>query len=46
MHARVIVFVALSQEGLGQIFASKQGGVIAGYILDCVEECVAILTIR
>lgn len=41
---RVIVFVAfaLSQEELGQVFASKQGGGIAGYILDCVEECVAV----
>lgn len=44
IHARVIVFVAfaLSQEELGQVFASKQGGGIAGYILDCVEECVAV----
>ena len=44
IHARVIVFVAfaLSQEELGQVFASKQGGGIAGYIFDCIEECVAV----
>ena len=47
IHARVIVFVAfaLSQEELGQVFASKQGGGIAGYILDCVEECVAVAAV-
>ena len=47
IHARVIVFVAfaLSQEELGQVFASKQGGGIAGYILDCVEECVAVTAV-
>jgi len=47
IHARVLVFVAfaLSQEELGQVFASKQGGGIAGYILDCVEECVAVAAV-
>jgi hypothetical protein len=47
IHARVIVFVAfaLSQEELGQVFASKQGGGIAGFILDCVEECVAVAAV-
>ena len=47
IHARVIVFVAfaLSQEELGQVFASKQGGGIAGYVLDCVEECVAVAAV-
>jgi len=47
IHARVIVFVAfaLSQEELGQVFASKQGGGIAGYVLDCVEECVAVTAV-
>jgi hypothetical protein len=47
IHARAIVFVsfALSQEELGQVFASKQGGGIAGYILDCVEECVAVAAV-
>ena len=47
IHARVIVFVAfaLSQEELGQVFASKQGGGIAGYILDCVEDCVAVAAV-
>jgi len=47
IHARVIVFTAfsLSQEELGQVFASKQGGGIAGYILDCVEECVAVAAV-
>jgi len=47
IHARVIVFVAfaLSQEELGQVFASKQGGGIAGYIMDCVEECVAVAAV-
>jgi len=46
IHARVIVFVAfaLSQEELGQVFASKGGG-IAGYIFDCVEECVAVAAV-
>lgn len=47
IHARVVVFVAfaLSQEELGQVFASKQGGGIAGYVLDCVEECVAVAAV-
>lgn len=47
IHARVIVFTAfaLSQEELGQVFASKQGGGIAGYIFDCVEECVAVAAV-
>eukprot|EP00956_Cyclotella_meneghiniana_P025120 scaffold51741_cov86-Cyclotella_meneghiniana.AAC.1 len=47
IHARAIVFAAfaLSQEELGQVFASKQGGGIAGYILDCVEECVAVAAV-
>jgi hypothetical protein len=47
IHARVIVVVAfaLSQEELGQVFASKQGGGIAGYILDCLEECVAVAAV-
>ena len=47
IHARVIVFTAfaLSQEELGQVFASKQGGRIAGYILDCLEECVAVAAV-
>jgi hypothetical protein len=47
IHARVIVFTAfaLSQEELGQVFASKQGGGIAAYILDCLEECVAVAAV-
>ncbi len=47
IHARIIVVVAfaLSQEELGQVFASKQGGSIAGYILDCLEECVAVAAV-
>lgn len=47
IHARVIVVVAfaLSQEELGQVFASKQGGGIAGYILDCLEECIAVAAV-
>jgi hypothetical protein len=47
IHARAIVFTAfaLSQEELGQVFASKQGGGIAAYILDCLEECVAVAAV-
>ena len=44
IHARAIAFAAfaLSQQESGQVFASKQGGGIAGYVLDCVEECICV----
>jgi len=44
IHARAIAFAAfaLSQEELGQVFASKKGGGIAGYVLDCVEQCIVL----
>ena len=44
IHARAIAFAAfaLSQQELGQVFATKKGGGIAGYVLDCVEECICV----
>jgi len=44
IHGRAIAFAAfaLSQQELGQVFPSKAGGGIAGYVLDCVEECVSV----
>jgi hypothetical protein len=44
IHARAIVFAsfASSQEELGQVFDFKKGGGIAGYVFDCVEECVKV----
>ena len=38
IHARTITFAffAMCQEELGQVFAFKKGGGIAGYVLDCV----------
>jgi len=47
IHARAIVFAAfvLSQEELGQVFDFKKGGGIAGHVLDCVEECVAVTAV-
>uniref|UniRef100_A0A7S4I1B4 Exocyst complex subunit EXOC6/Sec15 C-terminal domain-containing protein n=1 Tax=Odontella aurita TaxID=265563 RepID=A0A7S4I1B4_9STRA len=47
IHARAIAFAAfaMSQEELGQVFAFKKGGGIAGYVLDCVEECVAVASV-
>mmetsp|Transcript_9348 Transcript_9348/g.13696 ORF Transcript_9348/g.13696 Transcript_9348/m.13696 type:complete len:1256 (+) Transcript_9348:48-3815(+) len=46
IHARAIAFAAfaLSQEELGILFAFKKGG-IAGKVLDCVEECVAVAAV-
>jgi len=44
IHARAIAFAAfaLSQQELGQVFASKKGGGIAGYVLDCAEELIRV----
>jgi hypothetical protein len=47
IHARTITFAFFSicQEELGQVFAFKKGGGIAGYVLDCVENCVAVAAV-
>ena len=47
IHARTITFAffAMCQEELGQVFAFKKGGGIAGYVLDCVENCVAVAAV-
>jgi len=47
IHARTITFAffAICQEELGQVFAFKKGGGIAGYVLDCVENCVAVAAV-
>eukprot|EP00554_Chaetoceros_debilis_P016952 CAMPEP_0194117436 /NCGR_PEP_ID=MMETSP0150-20130528/31366_1 /TAXON_ID=122233 /ORGANISM="Chaetoceros debilis, Strain MM31A-1" /LENGTH=1466 /DNA_ID=CAMNT_0038808447 /DNA_START=61 /DNA_END=4458 /DNA_ORIENTATION=+ len=49
IHARAIAFAAfsMSQEELGQVFASasNKGVGVAGYVLDCVEQCVTIAAI-
>mgnify|MGYP000645716474 CR=1 FL=1 len=38
-------FFAMCQEELGQVFAFKKGGGIAGYVLDCIENCVAVAAV-
>jgi len=47
IHARTITFAffAMCQEELGQVFALKKGGGISGYVLDCVEKCVAVTAV-
>jgi len=42
IHARVLTFAhfVCCQEELGQKFASKKGSGAAGYVFDCLEECV------
>jgi len=47
IHARTITFAffAMCQEELGQVFAFKKGGGIAGYVLDCIENCVAVAAV-
>lgn len=47
IHARSIAFAAfaMSQEELGQVFPMNKGVGVAGYVLDCVEQCVSIAAI-
>ena len=47
IHARSIAFAAfaMSQEELGQVFTMNKGVGVAGYVLDCVEQCVSIAAI-
>jgi len=47
IHARAIAFAAfaMSQEELGQVFPFNKGVGVAGYVLDCVEQCVSIAAI-
>lgn len=47
IHARSIAFAAfaMSQEELGQIFPSKNGVGVSGYVLDCLEQCASISAI-
>lgn len=47
IHARAIAFAAfaMSQEELGQVFPMNKGVGVAGYVLDCVEQCVSIAAI-
>jgi len=44
LHARAIATAAfaLTQEELGQKFPDKKGSASAGFVLDCVEECVSV----
>jgi len=47
IHARGIACAAfaLSQEELGQVFSQKKGSGAAGYVLDCVEECISVAAV-
>jgi exocyst complex component 6 len=47
IHARSITCAAfaLSQEELGQLFSQKKGSGSAGYVLDCLEECVSVAAV-
>jgi exocyst complex component 6 len=48
IHARAIACAAfaLNQEELGQLFPEKKkGNSAAGYVLDCVEECVNVAAV-
>ena len=47
IHARAIACAAfaLSQEELGQVFSQKKGSGAAGYVLDCVEECISVAAV-
>lgn len=47
IHSRAIAFAAfaMSQEELGQDFPMNKGVGVAGYVLDCLEQCVSIATI-
>lgn len=47
IHARAIVCasLALNQQELGQVFATQKGSGAAGYVFDCVEECVNVAAI-
>lgn len=48
IHARAIACAAfaLNQEELGQVFPEKKkGNAAAGYVLDCVEECVNVAAV-
>ena len=47
IHARAITCAAfaLSQEELGQMFSQKKGSGSAGYVLDCLEECVSVTAV-
>ena len=47
IHARAIAcsVFALSQEELGQQFPEKKGSRAAGYVLDCVEECINVAAV-
>lgn len=47
LHARAIAVAAfaLTQEELGQKFPEKKGSNSAGFVLDCVEECVNVTAI-
>jgi exocyst complex component 6 len=47
IHARSIAFAAfaMSQQELGQVFPSNNGVGVAGYVLDCIEQCVSIAAI-
>ena len=47
-HARAIACAAfaLNQEELGQVFPEKKkGNSTAGYVLDCVEECINVAAV-
>lgn len=47
IHSRAIAFAAfaMSQEELGQVFPMNKGVGAAGYVLDCLEQCVSIAAI-
>jgi hypothetical protein len=48
IHARAIACAAfaLNQEELGQVFPEKKkGNSTAGYVLDCVEECINVAAV-
>lgn len=48
IHARAIACAAfsLNQEELGQMFPEKKkGNAAAGYVLDCVEECINVAAV-
>jgi hypothetical protein len=47
VHARAIACAAfaLSQEELGQKFPDKKGSAAAGYVLDCLEECINVAAV-
>ena len=48
VHARAIACAAftLNQEELGQVFPEKKkGNAAAGYVLDCVEECINVAAV-